>query len=281
MNNVLSKQNCHERDRFIQFFEDGHKYIITSDPDSKYTSVTTLIHQHFASFDAESIVTKMMSGPNYKEGHKYWGMTSDEIKKKWTDDGVSASGAGTELHHQIECFMNNPTLNPSYTHGDLFNCMQNKRKRAIQSTEWGYFLDFVNQTPHLKPYRTEWTIFHEDLKLAGSVDMVYENQDGTLSIYDWKRSKEIAKNTNFNQFSTSQCIGHIPNVNYWHYALQLNTYKAIIEAKYDKRVRDLYLVRLHPNNADQTYDLIMLPNLADDVARLFEHKAKQLLEENA
>jgi len=25
----------------------------------------------------------------------------------------------------------------------------------------------------------------------------------------------------------------------------------------------------------------MLPNLADDVARLFEHKAKQLLEENA
>jgi nucleoside-diphosphate-sugar epimerase len=39
----------------------------------------------------------------------------------------------------------------------------------------------------------EWMIFDEDLKLAGSIDMVYENPDGTLSIYDWKRSKDISK----------------------------------------------------------------------------------------
>ena len=111
--------------------------------------------------------------------------------------------------------------------------------------------------------------------------MVYENADGTLSIYDWKRSKEIVRTNNFNEFATTECIRHIPNVNYWHYALQLNIYKAILETKYGKKVRDLYLVRLHPDNIDKTYDLIMLPILTDDVNRLFEHKAKQLCEENA
>lgn len=288
MTSVLSTTNRHDRDQFIQFFEDGHKYIITNDPDSKYTSVTTLIHHHFPQFDADSIVTKMMSSPNYKEGHKYWGMTGDEIKTKWSNDGISASGLGTEMHYQIECFMNNPKLRSPYTHRDLYDELlksgRRKRKQTQppqETTEWSYFLDFIKSTPYLKPYRTEWTIYHEDLKLAGSVDMVYENSDGTLSIYDWKRSKEISRTTNFNQYATTESIRHIPNVNYWHYALQLNIYKAILETKYDKKVRDLYLVRLHPDNIDKTYDLIMLPILTNDINSIFEHKAKQLCEENA
>lgn len=290
MFNILSTANKHQRDQYIQFFEDGHKYIITCDPDSKYTSVTTIIHDNFPSFNAEIIVAKMMSSPNYKEGHKYWGMTGDEIKAKWSNDGTSASGAGTEMHYQIECFMNNPNVNSSYTHKQLYydyvksssnTTRKRKQTQIIQTTEWSYFIDFIKNTPHLKPYRTEWTVYHEDLKIAGSIDMVYENADGTLSIYDWKRSKEIVRTNNFNEFATTECIRHIPNVNYWHYALQLNIYKAILETKYGKKVRDLYLVRLHPDNIDKTYDLIMLPILTDDVNRLFEHKAKQLCEENA
>ena len=60
---------------------------------------------------------------------------------------------------------------------------------------------FVKDHPQLKPYRTEWMIFDEDLKLAGSIDMVYENPDGTLSIYDWKRSKDISKVNGWNKFA--------------------------------------------------------------------------------
>jgi hypothetical protein len=99
--------------------------------------------------------------------------------------------------------------------------------------------------------------------------MVYENQDGTLSIYDWKRSKNITRVNNFNRFALAPQICHLPDANFWHYALQLNTYKTIIEAKYGRTVRDLFLVRLHPDAEEQNYELIPLPDLSADVRALF------------
>jgi hypothetical protein len=99
--------------------------------------------------------------------------------------------------------------------------------------------------------------------------MVYENQDGTLSIYDWKRAKNITRVNNFNKFALPPQICHLPDSNFWHYAMQLNTYKTIIEAKYGRTVRDLFLVRLHPDAEEQNYELIPLPDLSADVRALF------------
>jgi len=259
----LSKQNAHPRDEYIQFFEDGHKYIITCDPDSTYTSVTTWNHTHFPHFDADKIITNIMKSRNWKPGHKYWGLTKEEIQKQWSDNGAAASGAGTKMHYDIECFMNNGDLDKGYTHQELL--IANTRQDDCK--EWLYFLNFAKEHPHLKPYRTEWTVFHEDLKLAGSIDMVYENPDGTLAIYDWKRTKDISPVNYFNKYATTESISHLPDTNFWHYTLQLNTYRAILEAKYDKKVTDLFLVRLHPDSDD--YELIPVPNIQREIAKLF------------
>ena len=258
----LSIRNRHSRDDHIQFFEDGHKYTITSDPDSKYTSVTTWNHSHFPHFDADAIITKMMKSRNWQLGHKYWGLTAAEIKQQWTDSGAAASGAGTKMHYDIECFMNNDKLPPNYTHADMLIPDDGRSK------EWTHFLQFVKDTPTLKPYRTEWLVYNEDLKLAGSIDMVYENADGTLSIYDWKRSKDILMVNSFNKYATTDCISHMPDSNFWHYALQLNTYRAILEAKYDRKIKDMFLVRLHPD-ADE-YELINVPFLDKDINNLLQ-----------
>ena len=32
-------------------------------------------------------------------------------------------------------------------------------------------------------------IWDKELRFAGSIDMVFENPDGTLQIYDWKKNK--------------------------------------------------------------------------------------------
>jgi hypothetical protein len=101
LTNVLANRNRHSRDDNIQFFEEGHKYIIKTDPDTKYTSVTTWNHSHFPHFDADAVITNMMKGRNWKEGHKYWGMTHDEIKAKLNANGASVSGAGTDMHFEI------------------------------------------------------------------------------------------------------------------------------------------------------------------------------------
>jgi hypothetical protein len=99
--------------------------------------------------------------------------------------------------------------------------------------------------------------------------MIYENPDGTLSIYDWKRSKEIKKINTWNKYALTKSICQMPDANFWHYALQLNTYKAILEAKYDKKVTDLYLVRLHPDAEEKTYELIKVPDLSSEMTELF------------
>jgi len=270
---VLSKRNKHPRDDNIQFFEEGHKYFIKTEPDTKYTSVTTWNHSHFPHFDSDKIITNMMKGKNWKEGHKYWGMTPDEIKKKWSDNAASVSDAGTDMHFEIECFMNDKRIQCKYAHKELYqiyNCdIIKKDKHSSTSLEWQYFIEFVKDTPDLIPYRTEWIVYNEELKLAGSIDMVYEHSDGTLSIYDWKRAKDITAVNTYNHYAVTECISHMPDSNFWHYALQLNTYKAILEEKYDKKIRDLYLVRLHPNNDEKTYELIKLPDLSKDIANLF------------
>jgi ATP-dependent exoDNAse (exonuclease V) beta subunit len=152
----------------------------------------------------------------------------------------------------------------------------NKERHEFKSLEWKYFINFINDTPQLKPYRTEWTVYHDDVKISGSIDMVYENPDGTLSIYDWKRAKNITRINNYNKFAISPEICHLPDSNFWHYALQLNTYKAILEQKYGKIVKDLILVRLHPDAEEKNYELITLPNLSTEISDLFLERKKQL-----
>jgi hypothetical protein len=109
--------------------------------------------------------------------------------------------------------------------------------------------------------------------------MIYENPDGTLLIYDWKRCKEIIKENAYGSTATTECIRHLPDTNFWHYALQLNTYKTIIEEKYGKKVVGLCLVCLHPNNAD--YQLIEVPFMEKELVDLFEYRKQMLIKASA
>ena len=285
LRNILNKRNKHERDLHIQFFEEGHKYIILTDLERTYTSVTTWVHSHFPHFNSDEIIAKMMKGVAWKHGHKYWNMSSEQIKKQWSDNATNVSGAGTEMHFEIECFMNCPELPIGYTHAELLNhYLTNLTDIDIQprkSVEWQYFIRFVEEYPHLKPYRTEWTVYHEDMKLAGSIDMVYENPDGTLSIYDWKRCKNVTPVNTFHKYALNEKICHVPDSNYWHYAIQLNTYKVILEEKYGKKIVELFLVVLHPENTEKNYEIISLPILKKEMNDLIIERKKNYITENA
>jgi len=274
---VLQLRFAHPRDIQIKFYNKGHKYEILSDPESKYISVTTWNHKHFPKFDADAVIENIFKGKNWGPEHKYWGMTAEEIKNSWKSNGEAVSGAGTNLHERIENFMNDNRFRFEYTQKELYQIYSGDNKGKVdEQIEWEYFLQFVRDHPQLKPYRTEWMIFDEDLKLAGSIDMVYENPDGTLSIYDWKRSKDISKINNWNKFALNPLICHMPDSNFWHYALQLNTYKAILERKYGKIVSKLCLVRLHPDNEEQTYELLEVPILTKEIQELFEEREKEV-----
>lgn len=245
----LAMKNAHPRDQFIEFDEGPHIYTVHGE--QGYTSVTTWNHKHFSHFDADAIIDKMMKGRNWKDpNYKYYGMTREEIKLSWDQNRDAASGSGTKMHYDIECYWNGL---------DVKN----------DSIEFQWFLDFVKDHPELKPYRTEWMVYYEELKLSGSIDMVFELPDGSLQIYDWKRCKEIVYETAFNKWALTTCIGHLPDTNFWHYSLQLNTYKKILEEKYGKQITGLYLVCIHPDGGYGSYDRIEVPVLAKEMEELF------------
>jgi L-asparaginase II len=97
--------------------------------------------------------------------------------------------------------------------------------------------------------------------------MIFRNPDGTLLIYDWKRCKNIKKDNRWQQ-ATTDCVSHLPDTNYWHYSLQLNTYKYLLEKNYNEKIAGMFLVCLHPNNANKSYIKIEVPDLGDELKDL-------------
>ena len=273
---ILQNKFTHPRDKFVKFYNNGHKYEISCDPNSKYTSVTTWNHTHFPKFNADLIIYNIFKGKAWGPDNKYWGMTAEQIKHNWKSEGESSAKTGTDLHERIEKFMNDNSCQVDYSQKELYENYINDNKETDKQIEWEYFINFVRDNPQLKPYRTEWMIFDEDLKIAGSIDMVYENPDGTLSIYDWKRCKLISKKNKWNKFAINPLISHMHDTNFWHYTLQLNTYKCILERKYDKHITKLCLVILHPDNENKNYELLDVPILTTEIQELFNEREQKV-----
>ena len=257
----LSNLNKHFRDENITFKANGHIYYVKlpnhKNLDTTFTSVTSYVNSMFNKFDSDKIIGYMMSSRKWSE-NKYYGMTKEEIKLEWSKKGQLAAQAGTELHENIEDFYNGIVINNT-------------------SKEYGYFINFKNDFPKLKPYRTEWVIYHEEARFTGSVDMVFELDDGTFEIYDWKRVEEISKASKNNEWSKGSIL-NIPDSKYWHYALQLNIYKFILQSKYNIIISNLYLLALHPNN--NNYIRIHVNNLENEVNQLFLERENIFKSEN-
>ena len=113
---TLQLANREIRDNHIRFYAHGHKYEIVTDLRSRYTSVTTWNKSLFPKFDADAVIANIMRGKNWNPENKYWGQTPEQIKATWFTSGASVADAGTNLHEQIENFMNNGGINAGYTH---------------------------------------------------------------------------------------------------------------------------------------------------------------------
>lgn len=248
--NYLKNKNPHKLDSSINFIEEGHIYTISDEPKISYTSVTTWIHSLFSKFDSDAIIKNMMNSKEWTN-NKYYGYSSSEIKSIWETNRCKSAYEGTKLHNDIERFYNNLSI-------------------SNETIEFKFFLDFFKDYSYLEPYRTEMLIFCKELRLAGAIDMLFKRDNDILEIYDWKRSKEIVKENKWNKWIISEQITYIPDSNFWHYALQLNTYKSILIKNYGFKIGDMYLIVLHPNN--KSYKRLKVPNLQNEINLLFQER---------
>jgi hypothetical protein len=252
----LSFKNKHPRDNLIQFDEPTHVYTVKGSSKG-IVSCTKFLHEFFPHFDADAVIRKMMTSPKWPQ-NKYYGMTAAAIKKLWNDNGSQASGAGTAMHLAIEQFL--------HGHPELIE------PAVLETPEWRYFKNFWKEANgDLVPYRSEWEVWSEEHKLAGSIDMIfYRKSDDSYVIYDWKRSKEIKMENSFgNGFGP---VSHLPDANYWHYTLQLNVYRWFLETFYGLRISDMYIMIFHPDN--DNYKRYKLNRLDDEVEAMVEARLR-------
>jgi len=252
----LSQKYPHDRDSRISFDEATHTYKIDGSSEG-IISVTTLIHHHFPQFNADDVIKKMRNSKNGLS-EKYKGMTDQEIKSLWNENGKSASGKGTKMHKSIELFYNDDmeymyeTPDPEFLHFLAFHETVKRR---------------------LTPYRTEWSIFRSDLKLAGQLDMLYSinGEEGKYALYDWKRSKEIKME---NKFEKGLGPFQLDNCNFNHYSIQLNIYKRILETLYGLSIVEMVLVILYPEN--ETFQLFNVKEMKSEIDYIINERKKEL-----
>ena len=259
---ILSQKNPHPFDARIKFQKDGHKYWIDNNSENIISS-TTFIKKFFKEFDSVSVIKNIVNSFDYKENpeYKYYQMKPDDIKNSWELNGQKARDLGTLLHEDIENY---------YNEVKVINC-------KFVTDEFKYFLNFVSENDHIKVYRTEWFIFSEIHRITGSIDAVFENDDGTLSIYDWKRSKDISFKS-FNNEKGKYPLDSVLNTNYYHYSLQLNLYKTILERYYGKKIKDMFLIVLHPDNSN--YEKIQVMNMQKEIDLILEFRLNEFKKEN-
>lgn len=167
--------------------------------------------------------------------------TKAEILRSWELLALRASNRGTEIHFQIELFLNRD------------GCHSN-------SAEFASFASFAQRVMiplGMVAFRTEWRVFCDVTSVAGSIDCVVRLPDGTFGIIDWKRSTKVRERLHRSgapfEVSMKEPMDHLDGVVTAGYALQLNLYKYILEKQYDITVSCLILAQVDAEDDFYTF----------------------------
>ena len=68
-------------------------------------------------------------------------------------------------------------------------------------------------------------------------------------------------------------LDHLPDTNYYHYALQLNIYRFILQSEHSLTANALFLGIFHPSRSEPL--CVQLPLMDDEMHALLEYRNSQ------
>ena len=244
----------YEQDRYIDFEPEGHVY--TYKGETRLLPVSSLIAHFFEPFDAEAAARRQ-----WERYH----IPVEESLTKWKRIGCLASEVGTFMHEQTEHYFQQGFFDTEYTF-----CFQGKEEQVSIEKEKQHFLHFIEDYK-IKPYRQEWPVYDTELNIAGTIDLICQEADGTFTIYDWKRSGKVVNPlgqpivTGFGGRMSRNGI-NLPDTAFYHYCLQQNLYRYMLEHHYGIRVRAMNLVVLCPDYP--TYYVAQVPRMEEVISQV-------------
>lgn len=239
----FNDDHSHSRDGLISFDPSLHVYTFG---DRQFESVTTVVENCFAKFDAATwAARKRPEDPQ-------------SLIDEWEAKGREARDLGTLMHDRIERhYLGLP-------HDET----------AEADPTFARFLRFAAERP-LTPYRTEWRIFSERYEIAGTLDFLAVDSDGSFSIYDWKRSTKVVDpfgrviDNSFRRTGRYP-LHSLPDTTFNHYALQVSIYRFILAEHYGINVSRAFLGVFHPDMPG--HYCVELPYLRKEVETLLNYR---------
>lgn len=243
------------QDDHIDFLPDGHVYLYQGH--RQLLPVSTLIAYFFEPFDAPQAAALQQAR---------YGIPIAESLDKWQRISLLASTVGTFVHEQTENYFQHghfETLCPFHYKGQTEHISVERERH--------HFLHFVSDHA-ISPYRQEWPVYDLPMNVAGTIDLICRDPaDGQFTIYDWKRSRKLVDAQGhpilrgFNGKMSRNGI-LLPDTPYYHYCIQQNLYRYMLQQNYHIRVKALNLVVLCADYDD--YRLLPVPLMDDLVTQI-------------
>ena len=180
---VLKAKNPFPNEDRLVFEETSHTYAF--DGVVVPCSVTTLVHRFVGKFDPGGALAGMKSRDSWEWKQQQYLksdgelMSDEEIVSQWAHNGLVQRSRGTLLHYHVEQYLNGLTIEEPH------------------SPEFKQFLALYNSTivGKMEVFRTEISMHHSGLAVAGQADCLCTDTDGIV-IWDSKRVARLRMDGN-------------------------------------------------------------------------------------
>ena len=288
MSEVITKQNGN-----IAFIEETHKYFDVTNPDAKFTSVTTMIHEYTQEFDKnfwsaykslEKLLPKdawniekksLLSSKKFDKiilemydiSENDFNREQQGILDEWDNENRKSCERGTKIHADLENSFYQKKNDIDFSKFEIGGKFVCEKGRTALDLENGIYPEYLISR------------VSEDgkLRIAGQIDLLVK-KGNKLTIGDFKTNKKIETKSFFNQ-RTKQSVkmkfplNNLDDTNYWHYCLQLSTYAWMLQ-KYNPEfeIEDLVMIHFDHNDNMTVYHL---PYLKTEVIKMLNHFKKE------
>ena len=221
----------------IVFDESKHTYRANGD---YYTSVTKYIKRFIDEPDFEMIAGFIDRKHNLKSG---------TTKRLWELKGRHATALGRRVHFFAEVYTWHRTVPPDSGY-----------ERAVSK--------FLNSLPkHIVPLLTEFIVYSDNLKIAGTIDLVlFDLNKKMLILADYKTNEDLSKN--FKEKKLLPPFTDFYDSPLGKYILQLNLYDILISAA-QIPVSERWIVHVKDNGK---YNVILVPDYTERVQKAIENE---------
>ena len=204
-------------------------------------SVTGFCKKMFPPFDATAALVKMRKATRQQ---RYPGLSDAAITVQWDANRERASRLGTLMHSVVEaCLVHAREHGGNYSNAVEISDFDGERTvlREHLTGLFGYLA-----ARHLRPVHIEHCMYDDTLRLAGTVDAVFEDAETKeLELFDWKRRPEFTVGNPWECGLPGTPVAGMPHCHLVEASMQLNMYREIME-RGGLSVRAMRIVSLHP-----------------------------------